>query len=332
MGLAPKIATKRSFMLRQCPYCGQDFSEDFFIKTKNFFYPDGYLPICAQCIDKHLEENDFQWEQVDKLCQLADIPFVPTKWVQIWDMNHELAFARYAQFFFSEEFEGLGWDDYDKQFRQLKKQGTIEEELPLLSDEKRAKLFSKWGANYDDEALNYLENLYNGLMSTQNVNGSLQIDQALKLCKISYEIDCKIRQGVDFDKLLGSYDKLVKIAEFTPRNVKNLNDFDTIGELIRWLEKRGWRNPYYDGVTKDIVDETIKNIEMFNRRLYTNESGVGEQITQRIDALKTQDAAERQEEDYYGTNIEFDIDKFENDGYEKLVLNSDEEEFDPDGE
>jgi len=57
------------------------------------------------------------------------------------------------------------------------------------------KLRERWGANYDEEALNYLENLYSGLMTTQNVNGALQVDQALKICKMSYEIDCRIRAG-----------------------------------------------------------------------------------------------------------------------------------------
>ena len=56
----------------------------------------------------------------------------------------------------------------------------------------------------------------------------------------------------------------VKTAEFTPRNVKNINDFDSVGELVKWLEKRNWRNNFYDDVTRDIVDETIKNIQAFN--------------------------------------------------------------------
>jgi hypothetical protein len=93
---------------------------------------------------------------------------------------------------------------------------------------------------------------------------------------MSYEIDNRIREGTDFDKLLASYDKLVKAAEFTPKNVKNINDFDSVGELIKWLEKRGWKNKFFDGVTRDIVDETIKNFQNFNQRLYTNESGIGE--------------------------------------------------------
>jgi len=77
---------------------------------------------------------------------------------------------------------------------------------------------------------------------------------------ISLELESRIRAGVDFDKLLSSYDKLVKVAEFTPKNVKNANDFDSVGELIKWLEKRGWKNKFYDGVTRDVIDETIKNI------------------------------------------------------------------------
>jgi hypothetical protein len=81
---------------------------------------------------------------------------------------------------------------------------------------------------------------------------------------ISLELESRIRAGADFDKLLSSYDKLVKVAEFTPKNAKNANDFDSVGELIKWLEKRGWKNKFYDGVTRDVIDETIKNIQNYN--------------------------------------------------------------------
>jgi len=217
------------------------------------------LPICNSCIETYLVDVDFSWREVDKLCQWADIPFVPREWERLREMNGDKVFGVYAEVFAQSEYEGLGWDDYDKAFRDLKASGDIEDELPGIAEQKRKKLQERWGANYDDEALRYLEGLYNGLMTTQNVNGALQVDQALKICKMSYEIDCRIREGADFDKLLSSYDKLVKAAEFTPKNVKNINDFDSVGELIKWLEKRGWRNTFYDGVTRDIVDETIKN-------------------------------------------------------------------------
>ena len=118
-----------------------------------------------------------------------------------------------------------------------------------------------------------------------------------------------------------SYDKLVKTAEFTPKNAKNATDFDSTGELFRWLEKGGWRNQFYDGVTRDIVDETIKNFQVYNQRLYTNESGMGEEITRRVAALKNMEEME----DFYGTNQEFDLDNYQNQNYEELFKN--EEDF-----
>ena len=323
MGLQPQIARKRNFALKQCSKCGASQTSDAFAPTKSIFYSDGALPICNSCIEDYLDQHDYDWKFVDKLCQWADIPFVPREWERLFEMNGSRTFAVYAEVFAQTEYEGLGWDEYYKAFKDLKAGGDSDDELPGLAEKKRKQLQERWGPNYDDEALRYLESLYNGLMTTQNVNGALQVDQALKICKMSYEIDCRIREGSDFDKLLASYDKLVKAAEFTPKNVKNINDFDSVGELIKWLEKRGWRNTFYDGVTRDIVDETIKNFQNFNQRLYTNESGIGEQITERIQSLKT--AKQIEDESYYGTNKDYDLDQYDDEGYARLVK---DEEFD----
>ena len=157
-------------------------------------------------------------------------------------------------------------------------------------------------------------------MNTQNVNGALQVDQALKLCKISYEIDLRIGEGVDFDKLLSSYDKLVKVAEFTPKNAKNINDFDTAGEIIKWMEKKGFKNSFYDEQSRDIVDETIQNIQNFNQRLYINESGIGDEINHRIDQLKSA----KELENYYDTNKTYDLDNYDNDGFNSLFREEDD--------
>lgn len=334
MGLQPKIQrTNKGFLLKSCQRCGSSFSEEGFAPTKSLFYPDGVIPVCNDCVDRLVETRTEggDWKMVDKLCQLADIPFVPKQWVTIYDMNPVGAFYRYATIFQGAEYEGLGWGDYFDAFRTLREQQKIEEELPGLAEEKQKKLRERWGGNYDDQALAYLDDLYNGLLNTQNINGKLQKDQAEKICKISYEIDCRIRDGTDFDKLLASYDKLVKAADFTPKNVKNINDFDTCGELIKWLEKTGWINQYYDNVPRDIVDETIANIQAFNQRLYTNESGIGEEITRRLENLKT--AQQLETGNYYSTGSEVeDIDAYENDGYEKLFKYDDEFKAEEDDE
>ena len=323
MSLEPKIKHNYSFTIKKCNRCGGSFGPENFSPSRSIFCKDGYLPICNTCLNNFLKENDFNWRDVDKVCQYADIPFIPKEWERLKEMtDEESLFSTYATIFQGEEYEGLGWDSYYEQFKNLKEVGLIEDELPKLRDEKFKKLREKWGGNYDDEDLVYLEGLYTGLLATQNVNGALQVDQAQKICKISFEIDSRIREGADFDKLLTSYDKLVKTAEFTPKNVKNATDFDSVGELFRWLEKRGWKNKFYDNVTRDIVDETMKNVQNFTQRLYTNETGISEEIDRRVAALQSA----KELEDYYDTNKEYDLDEYDNAGYEELMKS---EEFNP---
>lgn len=318
--MKPNISMPPS-QLKTCEKCGGTYNTDHFIRTKSLFYPDGYLPLCTDCIKQILVENEFDWDIIDKLCRYADIPFIPAEFERLHISNGDNVFQVYADVFLSSEFEGLGWRDYYEEFLKLKQAGILEDELPILKEEKRRKLKEKWGSNYDDEELAYLENLLDGLLQTQNISGALQFDQALKICKISLTLDSRIREGTDFDKLMGSYDKLVKTAEFTPKNTKNASDFESVGELVKYLEKKGFRASFYDDVTRDIVDETIKNIQSYNQRLYINESGIGDEITRRIEALK----AAQEMQDYYSIGQEFDLDEFENEGYEGLM----NEEFDP---
>lgn len=324
MGLQPVINKKRTFVFKACVCCGGTYGEEGFAPTKSLFFPDGTLTICNACIDAAVVKNDWDWGFINKLCQMADIPFVPKEWERLREMSEDEVFFRYATIFRSSEYDDLGWHDYYEAYKALRDQNRLEEELPEIAEQKQESLREKWGANYDAEALTYLEGLYNGLMTTQNVNGALQMDQAKKICKMSYEVDRRIAEGSDFDKLLASYDKLVKAAEFTPKNVKNINDFDTFGEAIKWLEKRGWKNTFYDDVSRDIVDESMKNFQSFNQRLYTNESSMPEEIARRIEALKTTAALET--DNYYGTDKQYDLDAFEAEAND-IMFEGDNDDF-----
>lgn len=324
--MRPTLPTAKNFSFKTCIRCQQNYGSDSFSPCKSLFYPDGQLPLCNECIKDFLRSYDFSWEAVDKLCQYADIPFVPEEWNKIYILSGEDSFPIYAKFFREKEYQNLDWGMYYEAFKELEQDGRIEEELPGLKEERAQNLLRKWGP-YEDEEYIYLENLLKGLMSTQNVNGALQLDQALKVCKISLELDSRIRSGQEFDKMLTAYDRLVKTAEFTPKNTKNLNDIDSVGELIKWLEKRNYKCKFYDNVSRDIVDETLKNIESYNQRLYINENGIGEEITRRIEMLKQ---AKEQEKYYDGVDDNgYNLESYENDGYDDLF---DTEEFDPGGE
>ena len=322
MGLQPKI--NRKVLFKECTICGGNLSIEEFPATKSIFYPDGYLPICGHCIDNWLKEQGWTWDAADKLCQMVDIPFIPKEWENIKEMDPSNVFARYAQICLKNQYYGIGWKDQYNKYQELKKNNNLESELPLIAEAERAALCGKWGGNYDDEQLAYLENLHKGILSSQSVNSALQNDHAIKICKISLEIDQRIRAGEDFDKLIASMEKLIKQAEFTPTNTKNQNDFDSIGELIKWMERKGWKARYHDGVTRDIVDETMQNIQSFNQRLYTNESGIGEQIEARIASLKNV----KETEENFGSETEFNLEEYDNETYNRIMKEDFKEEVD----
>lgn len=329
MPVIPKIPTV-SAGTRKCVKCGRAMQTTQFSHTFSIFYPDGYLPVCNQCISSLIEEHDGDWEFIDKVCMWAGIPFIVKEWERVKEITLPTeTWGTYSKVFSNQEYESIGWGDYYRQYKKLKEVGLIEEEIPEVKEQRYRDLRRKWGENYDDEELNHLEDLYKGLLNTQNISGALQIDQAQKLCKLSLEIDNRIRAGdKEVDKFMASYDKIIKSAEFTPKNVKNAADFDSFAEVGYWLEKHGKINKFYDDVTRDVIDEAIKNIENYNQRLYVNEGGIGEEITERLRALNMANSME-QNGGLYDIQPDFNPDEYDNAAY---VIDGEEDEFNPVGE
>ena len=327
MPVIPNIPKPTSAVgTKRCEKCGRIIPASQFSRAHSEFYVDGLLPWCNECIAERIDAADGNWEIVDRICMWAGIPFIIKEWERIRAITlPSETWPTYAKIFNSEDYVSLNWGDYFRQYKKLKEVGLIEEEIPEIREQRYKDLRRKWGENYDDDELNQLEDLYNGLLNTQNINGALQIDQAKKLCKISLEIDHRIVAGdKEADKFISSYDKIIKSAEFTPKNAKNATDFDSFAEVAYWLEKRGHVNKFYDDVTRDVIDETIKNIETYNQRLYINEGGIGEEITERLHALSM---ANQHEESIYNVQPEFDPEEYDN----ELYAAEDEEDFDPEG-
>ena len=283
---------------KKCSKCAIEKTTAHYIAVNSKFH-NGSLPICRECIGKMISDEKDEtkkWNLINKLCQWADIPFVPEEWDKIYCTKGKDAFGIYCSIFRSEPYNTLDWQMYNDVYLQLKEEQRLEDAIPALKERQMNDLRKKWGMGYDDEQLGYLESLHQGLIASQNIVGALNEDQALKLCKISLIIEEKIRAGVDFDKDLRAYDSLAKLSNLTPKNVKEANEFDSFGEVFAYLEKTGWMNKYYDGAIRDEVDNTEKNIKNWLRYLYVNESGVAEEIEERINNLKV--AAELEDEEF----------------------------------
>lgn len=314
---------------RICNRCRKNLLLEDYAETRSLFFPGNHITLCNNCVADFLEANEYSWEAIDRICRWADIPFIVKEWTRIAELSpHPTTWKTYSKVFADQIYEGFDWNSYNTQYKRLAEVGLIEEEIPLVKENRILNLRKKWGGQYSEEQLQYLEDLYKGLLATQNVTGALQIDQAQKLCKLSLAIDERIQEGGrDVDKLLASYDKIIKTGEFTPRNAKNQVDFDSFSEVALWLEKRGNVNTFYDGVTRDVIDETLKNLQTYNQRLYVNEGGLGDEITSRLKALESAHRIEK-ETQYYDlpTSTEDELDKYANEAFDL------DEEFDPDGE
>lgn len=280
-----------------CTKCKDEKTTAHFIAVNSLLH-SGSLPICRECLAKMISSapEKERWNVIDKICQWADVPFLPGEWEKLYQANGKDTLGVYIAIFRTEQYKTLDWMTYNNVYLQLLEEGRVEDAIPELREKRLQDWRRKWGMGYDEEQLEYLENLHLGLINSQNVVGALNEDQALKLCKISLIIEEKIRGGVDFTKDLKAYDELAKLSNLTPKNVKDANEFDSFGEVYAYLEKAGWQNKYYDGAVRDEVDNTEKNIKNWIRYLYINETGIAEEIEQRINNLKV--AAELEGEEF----------------------------------
>lgn len=284
-----------------CTKCKDEKTTAHFIAVNSLLH-SGSLPICRECLAKMISSapEKERWNVIDKICQWADVPFLPGEWEKLYQANGKDTLGVYIAIFRTEQYNTLDWMTYNNVYLQLLEEGRVEDAIPELREKRLQDWRHKWGMGYDEEQLEYLENLHLGLINSQNVVGALNEDQALKLCKISLIIEEKIRGGVDFTKDLKAYDELAKLSNLTPKNVKNANEFDSFGEVYAYLEKTGWQNKYYDGAVRDEVDNTEKNIKNWVRYLYINETGIAEEVEHRINNLKVAAELEGEEFDEIG--------------------------------
>lgn len=271
--------------------CKEDKTIANFIGIKNHLLSDTF-PICRSCIAKEIDSADEKkrWNTVNKLCQIADLPFIPEEFEKIYKANKDNAFGTYCQIFRDKRYETLNWTEYNEAYLQLQEEERVEDALPQVKDKQIRDLQAKWGSNYDFVSLQYLENLYNGIVETSGVVGALNNDQILKLCKLSLIIEEKLRAGMDIDKEIKTFDTLSKLAGITTQSSRNANEINSTGELMAYLEKQGFKPHYWHGEVNDEIDKQMKVILYWGRYMYINEDGITEEINERINNLKVADS------------------------------------------
>ena len=178
------------------------------------------------------------------------------------------------------------------------------EELNIdLTDEDKTYLRLKWGKTYKPEEWVKLEQLYEEMMQSYDIQGAGHIDTLKLICKTSLKANQLIDMGdiEGFQKMSKVYDSLMKSGNFTAaQNKSESGEFvDSIGELIELCEKDGYIERYYIESPNDKVDLTIQDMQRYTRTLIEEETNISTMVEKalRENAKEDEEDAKNNESD-----------------------------------
>lgn len=279
----PKIVGKN------CRKCGEYYQQDMFIPSRSFFFPDGYIDICNNCLDKWLDDcTDIS--KADKFCQYADIPFNINDWMTMVHNNGRGMFKMYANQNWSQRYDTIDWKPVHDEWKRIMEEEDYRDKIGALSIEDLNKLREFWGSEYTEDQLKRFQALYDDIEKTQSITTAIQRDNARKMCMLSYQVEKAIwneeLKGSDIKALVSSYNDLAKASDFSPKTARNAGDFESIGELCAFLEKRGYMNKFYDWKPKDEIDQVMKNLQSYTKRIVVGETNIAEELNTKLDQIQ----------------------------------------------
>lgn len=209
-------------------------------------------------------------------------------------------------------------DEIEKEDEELADQLTAEEKTALKI---------KWGRSYRLYELLRLEQLYNDMEHSYDIQGAGHRDTLLLLCKASLKANQLIDAGdlAGFKQVSSVYDQLMKSGKFTAAQVKKEEegDLDSVGELVALCEKEGFIPRYYISQPNDYVDKVLKDMQSYTHTLVTEEVNLGNMLELAMKDIE----ADRAKEQILDTDDENALNELLFAEEEKVETAADFEEF-----
>lgn len=250
--------------------------------------------------------KDYRWKDTEFLQQMANNKLEQTMKRQGYDAQQIATAIEKSSIAIPEgELKEPGYapppnvpvEDYFAQ-----QSGEVEQELDL-TDEDRTYLRLKWGKTYKPEEWVKLEQLYEEMMASYDIQGAGHKDTLKLICKTSLKANQLIDIGdiEGFQKMSKVYDSLMKSGKFTAaQNKAESGEFvDSIGELIELCEKEGYIERYYVEQPHDKVDLTIQDMQRYTRTLIEDETNISTMVEKalRENAKEDEEKAKNAESD-----------------------------------
>ena len=158
-----------------------------------------------------------------------------------------------------------------------------EQILRRMTEEDVIYLQSKWGRSYHPSEWVRLEQLYNDMINSYDIQGAGSRDYLIMICKASLKanqlIDMNDVEG--FQKMSKVYDSLMKSSKLTAAQTQNESSdcVNAFGELVELAEKEGGFIPrFYVDTPNDKIDYVLQDLKNYTRKLVTEETNLGNLI------------------------------------------------------
>lgn len=170
-----------------------------------------------------------------------------------------------------------------------------------LTEEDRTYLCLKWGKCYKPEEWVKLEQLYENMVNSYDVQTAGHIDTLKLICKTSLKANQLIDIGdiEGFQRVSKVYDGLMKSGNFTAaQNKAETGEFvDSIGELIELCEKDGYIERFYVESPNDKVDFVIQDMQRYTRTLIEEETNLSLMVEKALKTNEQEDTNEATDND-----------------------------------
>lgn len=196
----------------------------------------------------------------------------------------------------------------------------IEDDLAsVLTEEDKHMLAIKWGYAYKPSEWVQLEQFYNDMMESYDIQGAGHIDTLKLVCKTSLKANQMLDLGdiESFQKMSKAYDALMKSGKFTAAQNKAAveGQLDSISELVAICEREGFIPRYYTDGPQDKVDLVLQDMQQYTKTLVTEELNLGNLIENSMKMIQDQMKKESQ------IDVDDDEEEFDEDAiYEKSLF------------
>lgn len=247
--------------------------------------------------------RDYRWEHTEHLQEVANKKMEETMKRQGYDaveIHQAISQAtvpipqvvEQPKFEDNNPFLATGNEDY---FAEVNGGSAADDFVDDLTEEDKTYLRLKWGKTYKPEEWVRLEQLYEEMMASYDIQGAGHIDTLKLVCKTSLKANQLIDIGdiEGFQKMSKVYDSLMKSGKFTAQqNKAETGDFvDSIGELIELCEKQGYIERYYIESPKDRVDLTIADMQRYTKALVEEETNLSIMVEKALRDIEKEDEA-----------------------------------------